>query len=223
MGKSIQSPCPCRCYSSPNQDKGSHNAKHGLQNVFICSLFDIRKQEEPRLLLVSPPCLPVQTASPDPSQYWVQTTNSAYWVPAAVSVGIIAYAFKEQSTVNKQNAYQTPFSVGIGLGVSEIIKLVVNRERPGDKYPDVIHPYTVVHGHSFPSGHTTSGFLSAATLSFQYRKAYVSIPAYLWATSVGFSRMRLGEHFPTDVLGGMITGTGGAWLSKLITPQVIKK
>lgn len=159
----------------------------------------------------------------DPSQYWIQTTNSAYWMPAAASIGIIAYAFKEQSLINKQHAYQTPFSISIGLGLSEIVKLIVNRERPGDQYPDIIHPYNVVHGHSFPSGHTTSAFLLASTLSFQYKKAYIVAPAYLWATSVGYSRMRLGEHFPTDVLGGIVTGTAGAYFGRLLTPQIVRR
>ncbi|KAJ3497409.1 hypothetical protein NLJ89_g10352 [Agrocybe chaxingu] len=38
-------------------------------NVFIWSLFDIQKREEPDLLFVTQPCLPVQTASPDPCRY----------------------------------------------------------------------------------------------------------------------------------------------------------
>jgi membrane-associated phospholipid phosphatase len=160
--------------------------------------------------------------SSNPSQYWIQTTNSAYWMPVVASAGIIAYAFKNEALINKQHAYQTPFSIGIGLGLSETIKLIVNRERPGDQYPDIIHPYNVVHGHSFPSGHTTSAFLLASSLSFQYKKSYVAVPAYLWAASVGYSRMKLGEHFPTDVLAGMITGTAGAYFSKLITPQIKK-
>lgn len=160
--------------------------------------------------------------SVNPSQYWVQTTNSAYWMPAAASLGIIAYAFKDQSLISKQNAYQSTFSIGVGLGLSELIKVIVKRKRPGDQYPDIIHPYNIVHGHSFPSGHTTSAFLLAGTLSFQYGKYYIALPSYLWAASVGYSRMKLGEHFPTDVLGGMITGTAGAYFSKLITPKIIK-
>lgn len=144
-------------------------------------------------------------------------------MPAAISLGIIAYAIKQQSYITKLNAYQSTFSIGIGLGLSETIKLIVNRARPGDQYPDIIHPYTIVHGHSFPSGHTTSAFILSATLTFQYRKSYVALPAYLWAASVGFSRMKLGEHFPTDVFGGMLTGTAGALISKLVTPQIVKR
>lgn len=144
-------------------------------------------------------------------------------MPAVVSLAMIAYAFKNRELQYKQNAYQTPFSIGIGLGLSEIIKLIVNRERPGDQYPDIIHPYNIVHGHSFPSGHTTSAFLLAMALSLEFRgKWYAVAPAYLWAATVAYSRMKLGEHFPTDVLGGMIVGTSGALIANWITPKIVK-
>jgi len=38
-------------------------------DVFIWSLFDIRKPKEPKKFLVTYPCLPVQTASPNPVRY----------------------------------------------------------------------------------------------------------------------------------------------------------
>ena len=37
--------------------------------VFIWSIFDIAKMEEPASFFFSPPCLPVQTASPNPERY----------------------------------------------------------------------------------------------------------------------------------------------------------
>lgn len=40
-----------------------------LSDVFIWSLFDISERNEPNTLLVLPPCVPVQTTSPDPCRY----------------------------------------------------------------------------------------------------------------------------------------------------------
>ena len=44
-----------------------------LSNVFIWSLLDIREKQEPCRLLVTSPCFPIQTASPDPVQYKIWT------------------------------------------------------------------------------------------------------------------------------------------------------
>jgi len=48
--------------------------KSSRSDIFIWSLFDIKKRDEPDNLFVLQPCLPVQTASPDPSRYkiWVK-------------------------------------------------------------------------------------------------------------------------------------------------------
>jgi undecaprenyl-diphosphatase len=44
-------------------------------------------------------------------------------------------------------------------------------------------------------------------LSRSYPKWYIAAPAYLWAGSVGYSRMYLGVHYPSDVFGGAVLGT----------------
>ncbi|MGL5772584.1 MAG: phosphatase PAP2 family protein, partial [Bacteroidales bacterium] len=42
---------------------------------------------------------------------------------------------------------------------------------------------------------------------------YVIAPASLWALSVGYSRMQLGVHYPSDVAAGLAIGAGSAVLS----------
>jgi undecaprenyl-diphosphatase len=57
---------------------------------------------------------------------------------------------------------------------------------------------------SFPSGHTSAAFMMA-TLVSNLMPSLV-IPLYFWASLVGFSRVLLGVHFPTDTLVGASMG-----------------
>ncbi len=90
------------------------------------------------------------------------------------------------------------------------MKYLVGRDRPYERYPDRVHPYSIEHSPSFPSGHTATAFALATSLSIRYPKWYVIAPSALWACSVGISRMNEGVHYPSDVLAGAAIGAGFA-------------
>jgi undecaprenyl-diphosphatase len=64
---------------------------------------------------------------------------------------------------------------------------------------------------SFPSGHTSAAFMMATLLSYYFPP--LTIYLYCWATGVGFSRVVLGVHFPTDILVGVLLGISAALFS----------
>lgn len=100
------------------------------------------------------------------------------------------------------------------------LKAIVRRPRPYVKYEDDLIPVTTERSFSFPSGHTSFAFSTATSLSLQYPKWYVITPAFLWATSIGFSRMYLGVHYPSDVLTGAVIGALAAYLSYQIQQRL---
>jgi undecaprenyl-diphosphatase len=68
-------------------------------------------------------------------------------------------------------------------------------------FPCVPAPYALA---SFPSGHATTAFALAVVLSLWYPR--LTLVWLLLAAAVGWSRIVLGSHFPSDVLAGAVLG-----------------
>lgn len=93
---------------------------------------------------------------------------------------------------------------GTAVGTAYLLKLTVKKKRPD--FSSISPRYD-----SFPSGHTTSAFTSAAFMERRYGWK-VGIPAYLVAGWVGYSRVYSERHDWWDVLGGAVIGTSSSYL-----------
>lgn len=136
------------------------------------------------------------------------TIITSFGIP--VGIGITALV-KDDDKMLKEALY-IGVSQMINNGLTYALKLSFNRERPYDTYPQ-IENYKVMSSASFPSGHTSLAFSTATALSLQYPKWYIIAPSFFWASSVGYSRMNLGVHYPTDIIAGAILGAGSAYLT----------
>lgn len=133
-----------------------------------------------------------------------------------VSLGLpLTYLFLGGVNNNKAQlnlALKTGITITAAMAISTVLKYAIDRPRPYEKYPD-IHALSSDFTPSFPSGHTTSAFCTATTISLLYPKWYVIVPAYTWASMVAYSRLHMGMHYPLDILGGIIIGMGTSYLS----------
>jgi undecaprenyl-diphosphatase len=97
----------------------------------------------------------------------------------------------------------------IGLAVSHllihIVKQHVGRPRPSRR-TGCVSLVNEPACFSFPSGHATA----AMSVAFAYAAAFpaFAFPLILAAAVVGFSRVRLGVHYPGDVLAGQLIAIG---------------
>src|SRR6201995_3160247 len=155
------------------------------------------------------------------SAVWKGFTNSAYPISVATPITLWVDGKIEHNKKTEHNAYEIAGSVIIAAGATEAMKIIFDRQRPYQKYNDV-YPYEYEDGQSFPSGHASLAFATATSLSLEYKKWYVVVPAYAWAFGVGYSRLYLGAHYPTDVIGSAVTGAGSAFISHWISKKMGK-
>jgi undecaprenyl-diphosphatase len=146
------------------------------------------------------------------TELYLGISHTDNYICMAVPVGLFATGLITHDADMKKNALYVGESILVSTFFTTVIKDVVKRPRPFVNDPSIV-PADAAGSYSFPSGHTSEAFSTATALSIAYPKWYVIAPSFLWATSVGYSRMYLGVHYPTDILGGAITGAGSAWLT----------
>lgn len=106
--------------------------------------------------------------------------------------------------------------------VTYAMKAAINRPRPAASDPTLV-ALEDVRIHSFPSGHTSSAFALATSISLDHPKWFVIVPSYLYASLVGYSRCYLGVHYPSDVVAGAIVGSASAWMADKADQWLHKK
>ncbi len=138
-------------------------------------------------------------------------TDQAGTVAFTTPIVVIGTGFLINDSATKVKGYVIGASLIVASGISTVMKWSFNRKRPFVTYPD-IQKMTSGGSPSFPSGHTSMAFSTATSLSLVYPKWYVIAPSFLWASAVGYSRMHLGVHYPSDVAVGALVGAGSAYL-----------
>jgi len=100
------------------------------------------------------------------------------------------------------------FALIVGFALERPLYLVLKRgfkrNRPAQALADFQSVIVPADHFSFPSGHTSGAFLVATVLVGLFPA--LGGPLYLWAGTVGMSRVVLGVHFPSDIVAGALLG-----------------
>jgi len=163
-------------------------------------IFALRKSAE-QPVPIGPPWL--QEAARD------VTSLGSITVLLMITIAVAGYLFLARKP---GVAWLMLIAVFGGLALNNLLKFVFARPRP-----DIVSHAPRVFTTSFPSGHATLSAITYLTIAALLARAYPSpvldlyfiLLAAVLTVLIGVSRIYLGVHFPTDILGGWCIGT--AW------------
>ena len=111
--------------------------------------------------------------------------------------------------VDKWKGYYLLSTGFLGTILSQTMKLIWRVPRPWVKDPS----FTIVEsaqsgatGYSFPSGHTQGAACTFLGIARSAKRAWLRLVMIVVVLLVGFSRMYLGAHYPSDVVVGLVLG-----------------
>ncbi len=104
---------------------------------------------------------------------------------------------------------------------SGILKPLFARQRPYIALEAFSSVLGDVGGYSFPSGHATAAFTIATVLYFRIKKW--RIPMLIAATVMAFTRIYFHVHYPSDVVAGILLGSGTSYLLVKLDDWLIER
>ena len=151
--------------------------------------------------------------------FWVFITHLGDEGYLWIAIGIALLFFKKTRAVG----VSVLLALLINLFITNIgLKNIIARPRPFNVNPELVTLIKHPSSFSFPSGHT-SGSLTAAFVLYHLMPKKIGVPAVVLATMIAFSRMYVGVHYPTDVLGGIVVAVIASTLGIMIVQSLKEK
>ena len=168
---------------------------------------------------------------------WVDTlmwiiSAKATWIPLyLLLIGLLVWRYRQPAPTPIKWLQKVPACVvmivviGLAVGAADfiasgILKDWVARPRPS-RVPELEGVLHLVNGYKsgrygFVSSHAANTMAVALLFSLIWRNKIATVGLMLWVAANCYSRMYLGVHYPTDILGGLIVGSlvavVGYWL-----------
>lgn len=132
--------------------------------------------------------------------------STFYLIGFAVAGLLFHFYWKHPLWTNRSFFLFTAIAVS-GI-VTDLIKIIAGRYRPSELFEKGLYGFDFFHLDraltSFPSGHTTTAFALAAAIGYLWPR-YRTL-GWIFAISVGISRIAITAHYPSDVIGGAVVG-----------------
>ena len=123
-------------------------------------------------------------------------------IPGVVALILILWVYRMRGL-----AFLIAGGIMVGLNdfiCHNVLKELVARPRPCHTLTDFHHIVNCSNSFSFPSNHASNLFTAATVMSLCFKN--LVFLAYTFAILVGYSRVYLAVHYPSDVLGGALFG-----------------
>ena len=162
---------------------------------------------------------------------WIISAKTT-WIPLyLLLIGLLVWRYRKPAMTNVKWLQKVPACVvmivviGLAVGAADfiasgILKDWVARPRPS-RVPELEGVLHLVNGYKsgqygFVSSHAANTMAVALLFSLIWRNKIATVGLMLWVAANCYSRMYLGVHYPTDILGGLIVGSlvavVGYWL-----------
>ena len=152
---------------------------------------------------------------------WIISAK-ATWIPLYVLlIGMLVWRYRKPAMTSVKWLQRVPACVvmivviGLAVGAADfiasgILKELVARPRP-TRVPELEGVLHLVNGYrsgryGFVSSHAANTMACALLFSLIWRNKIATYGLMLWVAANCYSRMYLGVHYPTDILGGLMVG-----------------
>ncbi|MCM1988411.1 phosphatase PAP2 family protein [Oceanirhabdus seepicola] len=125
--------------------------------------------------------------------------------------------------MDKKLGYKLGFSLFFSMTINGAVKELLNVKRPIGLEGITSLRVETATGMSFPSGHTQSTTTFWTSLMVNFKKRWLYIIGTIIIILVGISRLYLGVHWPSDVIGAIIIGVVCVFISNIIIEFTLEK